>query len=121
MKVFQILGDICHWDASVCYNTIEETVGRYPEDIVFVEAPDNVFEGWGYIDGQFIKPTPPKGWLYDDETGTFYQPGYKPQKLLTMEELAAENKLLKAQIQAQSVRSDFVEDCVAEMATLVYV
>lgn len=33
----------------------------------------------------------------------------------------AENKILKAQLQAQSDRSDFVEECIAEMATLVYV
>ena len=35
--------------------------------------------------------------------------------------LQAENKLLKAQVQAQSERADFVEDCLAEMASLVYV
>lgn len=35
-------------------------------------------------------------------------------------ELTSENTLLKAQIQAQSDRSDFVEDCIAEMATVVY-
>ena len=34
--------------------------------------------------------------------------------------LISENTLLKAQIQAQSDRSDFVEDCIAEMATVVY-
>lgn len=32
----------------------------------------------------------------------------------------AENKLLKAQLQAQTERSDFLEDCIAEMATIVY-
>lgn len=31
-----------------------------------------------------------------------------------------ENKLLKAQITAQAERSDFVEDCIAEMAVQVY-
>lgn len=35
-------------------------------------------------------------------------------------ELEAENKLLKAQIAAQSDRADFVEDCIAEMAMHVY-
>lgn len=35
-------------------------------------------------------------------------------------ELEAENKLLKAQIAAQSDRADFVEDCIAEMAMQVY-
>lgn len=38
----------------------------------------------------------------------------------TPEELAAENKLLKAQLQAQSDRADFIEDCIAEMAVQVY-
>lgn len=34
--------------------------------------------------------------------------------------LQAENKLLKAQIQAQTDRSDFIEDCIAEMAMQIY-
>ena len=38
----------------------------------------------------------------------------------TLETLQQENKLLKAQIQAQTERSDFIEDCIAEMATQVY-
>lgn len=37
-----------------------------------------------------------------------------------LEELQKENKLLKAQLQAQVDRSDFIEDCIAEMATVVY-
>lgn len=36
------------------------------------------------------------------------------------ERLRRANDILKAQIQAQSDRSDFVEDCIAEMATMVY-
>lgn len=34
--------------------------------------------------------------------------------------LRAENKLLKAQIQAQTDHSDFIEDCIAEMAMQIY-
>lgn len=37
-----------------------------------------------------------------------------------LEILKDENKLLKAQIQAQQERSDFIEDCIAEMAMEVY-
>lgn len=37
-----------------------------------------------------------------------------------LSELEAENKLLKAQLKAQTERSDFLEDCIAEMATIVY-
>lgn len=39
---------------------------------------------------------------------------------ITVEELQAENKLLKAQLQAQVDRSYFIEDCIAEMAMAVY-
>lgn len=46
-------------------------------------------------------------------------PEVKPSPM-TNEELEAENKLLKAQIAAQSDRADFVEDCIAEMAMQVY-
>lgn len=35
-------------------------------------------------------------------------------------QLKQENKLLKAQLQAQTDRSDFIEDCIAEMAGVVY-
>ena len=38
----------------------------------------------------------------------------------TNAELEAENEMLKAQVQAISDRNDFVEDCIAEMATVVY-
>ena len=36
------------------------------------------------------------------------------------ERLRAENVLLRAQVQALSDRGEFVEDCIAEMATKVY-
>ena len=37
-----------------------------------------------------------------------------------IQQLQQENKLLKAQVQAQTERSDFIEDCIAEMAGVVY-
>ena len=46
-------------------------------------------------------------------------PEIKPAPMSNAE-LEAENKLLKAQITAQSDRADFVEDCIAEMAMQVY-
>ncbi len=42
----------------------------------------------------------------------------KPQP--TINDLIKENELLKAQIQAQSDRNDFMEDCIAEMAMQIY-
>lgn len=38
----------------------------------------------------------------------------------TNAELRAENRTLRAQIKAISDRNEFVEDCIAEMATVVY-
>lgn len=83
MKIFQILGNFCHWDATKVVTSIEMTKLKYAPDIIFVEAPDYVFEGWGFDDTKdgderFLKPEAPEGWLYDDKTGTFYQEGYKP-------------------------------------------
>jgi hypothetical protein len=37
-----------------------------------------------------------------------------------MEDLQQENSLLKAQVQALADRNDFVDDCIAELAMLVY-
>jgi len=80
MKVFQIVNGICHWDATSVHPTIQSTYGKYSIDTLFVEAPDFVFEGWGYQDGNFIQPTPPPGWLYDPNTGTFYPEDSEPPK-----------------------------------------
>lgn len=77
MKIFQVMNGFCHWDATRKHPTLKSTENLYAPDIVFVEAPDYVFESWGFDPGKegderFIKPTPPEGWLYDDATGTFY-------------------------------------------------
>lgn len=44
----------------------------------------------------------------------------KPVIPPTNSELEAENKILKAQLQAATDRQDFLEDCIAEMAMQVY-
>ncbi len=89
MKIFQIFGGFCHWDATRKHPTLESTIGYYAPNIVFVEAPDTVWEGWGYDDTQegdarFIQPSLPepsqwttesgelRQWMYDTSTGTFY-------------------------------------------------
>ena len=69
-KVFQVLNGFCYWQAP--YQSLEETTDKFAPNIYFVEAPDYVFEGWGYLNGEFIKPKAPEGFIYDDETGTFY-------------------------------------------------
>ena len=44
---------------------------------------------------------------------------YYPRNIV-YEYLTQENKLLKSQLKAQTERSDFIEDCIAEMAGVVY-
>ena len=47
-------------------------------------------------------------------------PDVEHEKPTAIEDLKRANKLLKAQLQAQTERSDFIEDCIAEMAGVVY-
>lgn len=77
MKIFQILNGWCHHDCSREFPNIESTIGKFHPSIVFVEAPDYVFEGWAFDetkegDARFAKPEAPEGWVYDERTGTFY-------------------------------------------------
>ncbi len=43
-----------------------------------------------------------------------------PESIPSVKELAEENRRLKAQIAANADRQDFLEDCLAEMASQVY-
>lgn len=90
MKIFQIFQGFCHWDATRVHPTLESAAGLYAPDIRFVEAPDFVFEGFGFDDAQegdarFIQPPLPEPnewiaeatgktyhWAYNTATGTFY-------------------------------------------------
>ena len=130
MKIFQIVDNFCYYDATAVHPTLADTEGKYPPDILFVEAPDKVFEGWGYNpdaegDARFIKPTPPEGWLYDDATGTFYPAdGEKPKPPTTTDDevvaLKTQNAQLEAKVKALTESSQMLEDCLVEMAEIVY-
>ena len=91
MKIFQVLDNFCYWETP--YQSIDETVGKYASDIQFVEAPDHVFEGWGYINGEFIKPTAPEGFIYDDKTGTFYAAEDQPAIFNERYEMLVQEKI----------------------------
>ena len=83
MKIFLIFKGFCQEDVTWNCPALEDTKRKYAPYFLFVEAPDYVFEGWGFDetkegDERFVKPTPPDGWLYDDETGTFYEEGSTP-------------------------------------------
>lgn len=56
--------------------------------------------------------------------GASYDPPPEPEPAPTTDDrvatLEAENKTLKAQVSAQSEQMDFYEECIAEMASVVY-
>lgn len=57
----------------------------------------------------------------EDENGNrIYVETKERKEQIKIEELEQENKLLKAQIKAQSDREEFIEDCIAEIAMIVY-
>lgn len=80
MKIVQIENNFVHWDATNEVPDLDWAKSHYAPNIVFVEAPDYVFEGWGYIDGEFIQPEAPEGWIYNEENGTFYPEGEEPME-----------------------------------------
>ena len=56
-------------------------------------------------------------YIYDN--GSFYP--FVPTDIIEkLESQAEENKITKAQIEAQSEQMDFYEDCIAEMASVIY-
>lgn len=75
-----------------------------------------------------VEVVPPEGWDAEHQQdwrlvdGNWqYNPLPEPEPAADpVTELQAENVLLRAQIQALSDRGEFVEDCIAEMATQVY-
>lgn len=84
MRLFQIFNGLCYWDASNVVSSLEEAAERFAPDIIIVEAPDCVREGWGYDpdqngDARFIRPEPPEGWEYDETTGSYFDPNYTPE------------------------------------------
>lgn len=77
MKLFIIFNYQCYNDITRLYRTLEDAKAHYDSKTVIVEAPDYVFENWGYDEtkegnARFIQPEPPEGWIYDPDTGTFY-------------------------------------------------
>ena len=81
-----------------------------PEDM---EIPDTFpFMGVEATNGVVTALTP----------GTVPEPEPKPAPAVSVRgaELENENKLLKEQVSAQADQAEFYEDCIAEMAAIVY-
>ena len=66
------------------------------------------------VDGKPVERT------QEEMDADYVPPEVKPTDTERILQLESEKKLLTAQIQALSDRNDFMEDCIAEMATIVY-
>ncbi|MBQ0010204.1 MAG: hypothetical protein KBS76_03775 [Ruminococcus sp.] len=137
MKVFQIHDGICFRDYTKEYGSAEAARSHFSPSIRFEDAPDTVFEGWGYENGEFIRPIPPEGWYYDPETGTFYDDSAKEgrYKALAVRKIRAvypetkEFQILRETLaypdneEVQAAFADYhatVERCLAEARAEVY-
>lgn len=66
------------------------------------------------VDGKPVERT------QEEMDADYVEPEVKPTDAERILQLESEKKLLTAQVQALSDRNDFMEDCIAEMATIVY-
>lgn len=102
--IYAILND----DLNIVENITESHIALEP-NWVQVPAGINVYIGDNYVNSMF----------YDPEGN----PRFSPEVQFSqnrIDELEQDNVLKTAQIQALSDRNDFLEDCIAEMACLVY-
>lgn len=60
------------------------------------------------------------GYTYEEAPLPVPEPDPQPTTEERVAALEAENKLLKEQVRAQADQAEFYEDCIAEMATVVY-
>lgn len=91
-------------------------------------------DGWAILPAELDTPnfpfgtitvddsTPPvvTSWTAGDIPEPEPEPDPEPSTEDRVEALEAENTLLKAQVQAQSDTTDFLEECIVEMAEIVY-
>lgn len=66
------------------------------------------------VDGKPVERT------QEEMDADYTPPEIKPTDAERISQLESEKKLLTAQLRALSDRNDFMEDCIAEMATIVY-
>lgn len=66
------------------------------------------------VDGKAVERT------QEEMDADYAPPEVEPTDAERILKLESEKKLLTAQVQALSDRNDFMEDCIAEMATIVY-
>ena len=70
MKIFRIENDMCVSEVFGFPTLASAQEFFKAAKLNLVEAPDHVFEGWGYVNGEFIQPTPPsENFAYDPDSG----------------------------------------------------
>lgn len=94
MKIVQIIGNIVWWDASSVVSSLDDARDKFAPDLVFVEAPDEVREGWGYNpeaegENRFLRPLAPAGYVYDEKTGTIVPEDKRTDKKRLTERIAS--------------------------------
>ena len=111
------------------YSVIQTWTGDVPPE-GYVIVPDTLdtsvfYEFLGFVDltiaGDTVTGMTGNQTALDAYKASLPEP--TPQPPTTEERVAAlesENTMLKAQVSAQSDQMDFYEDCIAEMATVVY-
>lgn len=83
-----------------------------PVDAVLVDAlPEGNIADYLYVGGEYV---------YDPLPAPEVEGTTEPTTEERVAALEEENTLLKAQVAAQSDQMDFYEDCIAEMAMVVY-
>lgn len=101
----------CYQASDIIFNVeLVNTLEEVPEGVKYIEVPDGTEFDYHYM------------YYIDDETQTLASTEcvIDPPMIDPVFLLQKENTLLKAQVKAMSERSDFIEDCIAEMATKVY-
>lgn len=82
---------------------------------------ENIIENIIVADEEFASSIGAKEWYDGAVIGDMYSPPAPPptinERVTTLE---SENDLLKQQLKAASDQNDFLEDCIAEMAEIVY-
>lgn len=108
------------------------TAWFYDGKCILINETKNIYYGedfkWHELTQQYTTIQPPicKSCIFNGETWRILeeieekQIDICPKEIKTNEQLTDENKLLKAQIEALSANQDFYEECIVEMAALVY-
>lgn len=129
MKIIEIdaLANGAHRNQDGAFETVPSGWAAIPDDMPIPETfpfVDIEVEEVEHTRESMIPDAEPETYTVPTVTsmtaGTVPEPEPVPEAPPTNEELAAENKLLREQVAALSGQVDFQEECLVEMAGIVY-